>query len=98
MAAKKKTGKKTATTKRSGGKRASNRRAAKRTPAKAPKRAPRPDRAKRAPTADVPSLFRINVEVGNLAEAAEFYAKLFGVEGRVQAGSRVYFTCGAVTL
>jgi predicted enzyme related to lactoylglutathione lyase len=49
-------------------------------------------------TADVPNLFRINVEVGNLEEAAEFYGKLFGLTGRLQAGSRVYFTCGAVTL
>jgi catechol-2,3-dioxygenase len=47
---------------------------------------------------DVPSLFRINVEVGNLSEAAEFYGKLFGLAGRLQAGSRCYFTCGAVTL
>jgi len=46
----------------------------------------------------VPSLFRINVEVGNLNEAAEFYSKLFGVVGRMQAGSRCYFPCGAVTL
>jgi catechol-2,3-dioxygenase len=47
---------------------------------------------------DVPSLFRINVEVGNLDEAAKFYAKLFGLVGRKQAGSRCYFTCGPVTL
>jgi hypothetical protein len=47
---------------------------------------------------DVPALFRINVEVGNLNEAAEFYGKLFGLAGRMQAGSRCYFTCGAVTL
>lgn len=47
---------------------------------------------------DVPSLFRINVEVGNLDEAKDFYSKLFGIEGRVQAGSRVYFNCGPVTL
>src|SRR5262245_37729584 len=47
---------------------------------------------------DVPALFRINVEVGNLSEAAEFYGKLFGLVGRLQAGSRCYFTCGAVTL
>ena len=50
-----------------------------------------------APT-DVPGLFRINVEVGNLDEAAEFYGKLFGLVGRRQAGSRCYFTCGPVTL
>lgn len=47
---------------------------------------------------DVPSLFRINVEVGNLDQAADFYRNLFGIEGRKQAGSRCYFTCGAVTL
>ena len=53
--------------------------------------------AKRA-GADVPQLFRLNVEVGNLEEAADFYATLLGVVGRKQAGSRCYFTCGAVTL
>ena len=47
---------------------------------------------------DVPNLFRINVEVGNLDQAADFYGNLFGVEGRKQAGSRCYFTCGPVTL
>jgi predicted enzyme related to lactoylglutathione lyase len=47
---------------------------------------------------DVPSLFRLNVEVGDLEEAADFYGKLFGVAGRKQAGSRCYFTCGGVTL
>ena len=49
-------------------------------------------------TRDVPRLFRINVEVGNLAEAIAFYERLLGIEGRQQAGARVYFTCGAVTL
>ena len=49
-------------------------------------------------SADVPSLFRINVEVGDLDEAAKFYAKLFGLVGRKQAGSRCYFACGSVTL
>jgi len=48
--------------------------------------------------ADVPNLFRLNVEVGDLDRAAEFYGKLFGLVGRKQAGSRCYFTCGAVTL
>jgi predicted enzyme related to lactoylglutathione lyase len=47
---------------------------------------------------DVPSLFRLNIEVGDLDEAAEFYSKLFGTIGRKQAGSRCYFTCGPVTL
>jgi predicted enzyme related to lactoylglutathione lyase len=48
--------------------------------------------------ADVPSLFRLNLEVGSLDEAAEFYSQLFGLSGRMQAGARCYFTCGAVTL
>lgn len=48
--------------------------------------------------ADVPQMFRLNLEVGNLDEAADFYSTLMGIEGRRQAGSRVYFTCGAVTL
>ncbi len=47
---------------------------------------------------DVPALFRLNLEVGNLDEAAKFYEKLFGIIGRKQAGSRCYFTCGPVTL
>jgi predicted enzyme related to lactoylglutathione lyase len=47
---------------------------------------------------DVPKLFRINIEVGNLDEAARFYSDLLGTPGRRQAGSRVYFDCGAVTL
>ncbi|MEO6392268.1 MAG: VOC family protein [Pyrinomonadaceae bacterium] len=49
-------------------------------------------------SADVPSLFRLNIEVGDLDQAADFYSQLFGLEGRRQAGSRVYFTTGAVTL
>ena len=47
---------------------------------------------------DEPSLFRINVEVGDLDQAETFYSKLFGIEGRKQAGSRCYFKCGPVTL
>jgi len=47
---------------------------------------------------DVPVLFRLNIEVGNLDEAAKFYGTLFGAQGRVQAGSRCYFDAGGVTL
>lgn len=50
------------------------------------------------PRPDVPSLFRLNIEVGDLDQAAAFYGKLFGLEGRKQAGSRCYFNCGGVTL
>ena len=47
---------------------------------------------------DVPQFFRLNIEVGNLDSAVQFYTKLLGVEGRKQAGSRCYFNCGPVTL
>ena len=47
---------------------------------------------------DVPNLFRLNIEVGDLDEAADFYGRLLGIIGRKQAGSRIYFTCGPVTL
>src|SRR5262245_29645897 len=57
-----------------------------------------PTRPKKGTASDVPSLFRINVEVGNLDEAVDFYSTLLGIAGRKQAGSRCYFTCGAVTL
>jgi predicted enzyme related to lactoylglutathione lyase len=59
----------------------------------------KPQTKKPAPArADVPKLFRINVEVGNLDEAARFYGELLGIPGRRQAGSRCYFDCGPVTL
>lgn len=48
--------------------------------------------------ADAPSLFRINIEVGNLDEAERFYGELLGQKGRRQAGSRVYFNAGPVAL
>lgn len=47
---------------------------------------------------DKPVFFRLNIEVGELDEAADFYGKLLGIEGRRQAGSRCYFDCGGVTL
>jgi len=47
---------------------------------------------------DVPQFFRLNIEVGDLKSAISFYAKLLGIEGRRQAGSRCYFECGPVTL
>ena len=43
-------------------------------------------------------VFRLNVEVKDLEAAAAFYGTLLGQEGRGQAGSRVYFTAGEVTL
>lgn len=47
---------------------------------------------------DTPSLFRLNIEVGDLTAAHAFYERLLGLEGRPQMGRRVYFTAGAVTL
>jgi catechol 2,3-dioxygenase-like lactoylglutathione lyase family enzyme len=61
----------------------------------APRRVAAPQQKK---ASDVPSLFRLNIEVGNLDEAATFYGTLLGLEPRRQAGSRCYFTCGSVTL
>lgn len=49
-------------------------------------------------TTDVPQFFRLNIEVDNLDAAIAFYSKLLGMEGRKQAGARVYYRCGAVTL
>lgn len=53
---------------------------------------------KRSKTEKTPALFRINVEVGDVDRAAKDWGMLLGLEGRPQAGSRVYFTAGAVTL
>ena len=47
---------------------------------------------------DVPQFFRLNIEVANLEEAARFYSTLLGLKGRRQAGARVYFQAGPVTL
>jgi predicted enzyme related to lactoylglutathione lyase len=55
-------------------------------------------RATARATADVPRFFRLNVEVGDLEEAARFYGELFAVEARPQAGARFYVDCGPVTL
>ena len=45
-----------------------------------------------------PRLFRINIEVGHLDDAARFYGELLGLDGRRAPGSRVYFDAGGVTL
>jgi len=47
---------------------------------------------------DIPQFFRLNIEVGDLDKAIEFYTTLLDVQGRKQPGSRCYFECGAVTL
>jgi catechol 2,3-dioxygenase-like lactoylglutathione lyase family enzyme len=94
--------------KRKSAKKPASKAAAKRAPAKklAPKKAATKKRvAKAAPkkpaarvAMDGPSLFRVNIEVGNLDEAERFYGELLGQKGRRQRGSRVYFDAGPVML
>jgi hypothetical protein len=48
--------------------------------------------------AQAPSLFRLNIEVGDIERAADFYAELLALEGRPQMGKRCYFRAGPVTL
>ena len=42
------------------------------------------------PKKDVPQFFRLNVEVGDLDAATQFYTKLLEIEGRKQPGARAY--------
>jgi catechol-2,3-dioxygenase len=49
--------------------------------------------------ANAPKLFRVILQVSNLDQAAEFYAKLLADEGRrIPRGARHYFDCGPVIL
>ncbi|HKE49651.1 MAG TPA: VOC family protein [Rhodanobacteraceae bacterium] len=99
MATKKKASKKAATRKASGKPARRSAPARKKSAAKkAPAKKPVARKTAASARADVPSLFRINVEVGSLDDADRFYGELFGIPGRRQAGSRVYFQCGPVTL
>ena len=47
---------------------------------------------------DTPKIFRVTIEVANLDQAAAFYAKLLGSEGKRHPGARHYFDCGGVIL
>src|SRR5687768_9607192 len=48
---------------------------------------------------ETPKLYRVILQVSDLDEAAEFYAKLLGSEGRrIRGGFRHYFDCGPVIL
>jgi predicted enzyme related to lactoylglutathione lyase len=47
---------------------------------------------------DAPQMFRLNVEVGDLAQAAQLYGALFSQPTRPQAGARFYVSAGPVTL
>jgi predicted enzyme related to lactoylglutathione lyase len=54
--------------------------------------------ARKATRGDVPRLFRLSIEVGDLEAGVKFYSTLLDVQGRKQPGSRCYFQCGPVTL
>lgn len=47
---------------------------------------------------DIPSLFRVTLEVGNLEQGAAFYATLMNTPGQRHPGARHYFNCGGVVL
>ena len=47
---------------------------------------------------ETPNLYRIIVQVSDMARAIEFYTTLLGFEGRNIRGARHYFDCGAVIL
>jgi predicted enzyme related to lactoylglutathione lyase len=57
-----------------------------------------PAKTKTTKANDTPQFFRLNIEVGDLNQAIDFYTKLLDLQGRKQPGSRVYFDCGPVTL
>jgi catechol 2,3-dioxygenase-like lactoylglutathione lyase family enzyme len=45
-----------------------------------------------------PKILRITLEVGDLDQAARFYAELLGTPGKRHPGARHYFDCGGVVL
>ena len=47
---------------------------------------------------DIPSIFRVTLQVGDLTKAVAFYSKLLGTKGRRIHGARHYFDCGPVIL
>jgi catechol 2,3-dioxygenase-like lactoylglutathione lyase family enzyme len=49
-------------------------------------------------TTDTPKIFRVTLEVAHLDEAAAFYARLLGQDGKRHPGARHYFDCGGVIL
>ena len=55
-------------------------------------------RTEKSNAKDEPQFFRLNVEVGDLNAAIDFYTKLFDLQGRKQPGARCYFEAGPVTL
>ena len=48
--------------------------------------------------AETPKLYRVVLQVSDLARAAKFYGELLAAEGRSIRGGRHYFDCGPVIL
>jgi catechol 2,3-dioxygenase-like lactoylglutathione lyase family enzyme len=55
-------------------------------------------RSSAATSAQAPRLYRVILEVSDLARAERFYSALLASEGRRIHGSRLYFDCGPVIL
>jgi len=64
--------------------------------AKKPTKKPAAKATKKPPAG--PVLFRLNVEVRDLDRAETIYNALLDTTGRRQAGSRIYYSCGGVTI
>src|SRR5690348_674225 len=47
---------------------------------------------------DVPTIYRLILQVSDLDRAADFYTELLGIEGRRIRGGRYYYDCGPVIL
>ena len=47
---------------------------------------------------NTPNIFRVVLEVSDLAKAVADYSVLLALEGRMLRGSRAYFDCGPVIL
>jgi catechol 2,3-dioxygenase-like lactoylglutathione lyase family enzyme len=47
---------------------------------------------------ETPRIFRVTLEVGNIDDAASFYAMLLGAPGQRHPGARHYFNCAGVVL
>jgi catechol 2,3-dioxygenase-like lactoylglutathione lyase family enzyme len=45
---------------------------------------------------EVPTLFRVTLEVDDLEAATQLYRELFGLDGTRHRGARHYFDCGGV--
>lgn len=61
-------------------------------------KSPAKSAAKPVASQDVPSFFKMTVEVNDLDRAMKFYAELLGIGGKKLSGGRAHFECGPVIL